>query len=671
MTQNTSYPRPGYQVPQLNVGAAPSIARSVIPLMAQRGVPPNTSMPMLPGSFSVPRQPALPPARVPDMLTQKPAIIPMTNPRYGHTPALTPPMTRQSEPTLLPIPNFNPYSLLKNETIDLIARERDIMLQGNRDSKIAMLHELDNIFPEWLNEMRSKNNITFRQLTGIKLLYFAAFNGLNMTKMSLTNSSDILVFIEISLLARTGINKDVLRSIVLNTNRHILEAIVVYMGLEHKLSSLVPLAQLRSAVIYNDIKHINQEQLKALLVRRTFLSTHKYVQQLALLYGGNNWDQIAMLPVHPMEKVIIELDSHTDNDILITFGIAVPLSYAGRIRTYILENIVSYTSVLARKGLTIVPLANLLFMSHTKLQQYFSELLDTEIFVNYGAYVPYNSRAELISNITNLVLESKFFTPCPPSKELSVNKSTTISETEFDETDQFFLAYGKIGGYYTYEITELIGAFHRNEGGVINFRRPQNTTLTFTLEEVKGLDKLLKCFNPSPNITELLSRIALGISEFEERTTTDALFVTEFGRFSDSDKQHIRKFLHDIFYIGMYMRRWKGPPHPYPTKQEDTLVKEDPNDFVTELLKTTKYYLDGISKAVLSFCMRLKVCEYQNNHIECGNKEFITEWRDVLNAKRCIRQASTMYIGTAYHYLVVLFHERIPNLDVKTVAAIM
>lgn len=591
-------------------------------------------------------------------------VVPMTN--FNQ-----PPINTAVDLVPLPALTFNPYLLLSTTVIGNIARERDIMVSGTRENKAAMLHELDNILPEWRDDIRNKNIMTFRQFTGTKLQYYAAVNGLDMTKIPLTNTIDLLDFIEIGILVRDYVGHNRLISIVLNTRRHILEAFIVYMGLEVELAVLAPLKMLQIAITNNDIRFIDRTELKQYLTRYKFLVNHKHSAQLAKLYKTDKWEQVAPLSIHPMEKIITELDMLADDMLLNMFGIVVPISYMGRIHEYIVQNIAYYDAVLTRTSPKIITPGSLLFMGYDGVQQYFNQLTDKEIFCNFGAYVPYNNRIELITNLTNALFNTTFFVPCPPSIQLSINKETPISMMTFDETDQFFIAYGNISRYYTYEISELVGAFHRSEGGVIDFRQPQDITSTFTVPEVQELAKLLRCFAPTKYISELLIAIQTGIEELEERVATDSLFVKEFKMFSETDKQDIRRFLHAIFHIGMYMRRWKGPGHPYPIAQDATLIKEDPNDIVTECFKQTKYFLDGVNKSVLSFCMGLKICEYKDGRIECGQKEFHKEWTDVLNAKRCIRQASTMYIGTAYHYLVILFNERIPNINVKQVAAIL
>jgi hypothetical protein len=584
--------------------------------------------------------------------------------------------TRIPEPAvpktvLLPIPNFNPYLLLSMSTIDNIARERDIMIHGTRENKAAMLYELDGILPEWRDDVRTKNNMTFRQLVGVKLQYYAALHGLDMKKILLTKTIDLLDFIELATLNRNNDNRRALQPVVSNTRRHILEAVVIYMGLDAGLSTLVPPNELRAAVVNNNIAHINHNQLKQWAIRRNFLANHKYAQQLAKIYKTDKWEQVVLLPIHPMEKIIMDLDMLDTQMLMDTFGIVVPISHSNNIRDYVLQNIAHYSAVLTRGSPEIVTPNSLMFMGYDKIKQYFSELRDIEIFSYFGAYVPYNSREGLIENLLKIVFNTTFFVPCPPSTKLSINKETPVSMMTFDETEQFFIAYGNIGNYYTYEISELVGAFHRNEGGVIDFRRPENITSTFTVAEVQDLALLLKCYTPTKYITDLLTAIQTGIEELEERVASDGTILAEFKLFSDADKQHIRKFLYEIFYIGMYMRRWKGPGHPYPLTGDAASIELDPNNAVTELLVTTTNFLNGLDRLIISFCMRLKVCEYKGGHIECGRKELSREWTDVLDAKRCIRQASTMYIGTAYHYLIVLFNERIPNLDVKQVEAIL
>ena len=607
-------------------------------------------------------------ANVPLQERRVPVTLPVQQAPHGHTPALSPqPTPKSNHIQLIPLPTANPYLLLSLSTINEIARDRDIMLVGNREVRAAILSELDTILPEWRDEIRANNFMTFRRLNSNRIQYFGALHGIDMSKVTLNNQDDITTFIEVMICVRIG-DEDNMRVIVHSTRRAILEAIVLYLGLDTNFISLIPLPQLQTSVLTNNIKNINQAELQGYVVRRRIISTHKYSAMLRRLYNSDNWNIIAVIAEHPMENVIIHLDTFSDDEIVNQFGIIVPLSYTGRIREYIMTNIVSYAPVLVRSDLEIQPAANLMFMGHAALRKYFTQLRDNEIFTNFNVYLAYNSRVELIDNIVSAVIKPTFFMPCPVIVTRSANSTTSISEFEVTDNTIFPIAFGVVSKYHTYEITELIGAFHRHgEDGFILFRHPENIDILFASEDVEKLLLLLRAFTPTKDITELITRITTGMSEVQERTRYDAEFINQFRRFNQENRQHIRKFLYDIFHIGMYMRRWKGPGYPYPMMEKETQIKADPNDIVTDLLQATKTFLEGDGKQIITFCMSLKVCEYSNGRIDIGNKEFSREWRDVLDAKRCIRQASTMFVGTAYHYLVVLFREQIPNFTVKNV----
>lgn len=639
--------------------------QAVAPLHRFSGPAPLVShiLPQITSAVATRRLPAL----VPTSLST--SIQPLK--QTAHTPALSPILTAKYNPIqLVNLPTTNPYLLLSLITINDIARDRDIMLDGNFDHRASMLMELDSILPEWRDEIRANNLMTFRRLNSNRMQYFGALYGVHMNKITLSNQDDISSFIEVMIYVRTR-DETSIRLIVNSTHRSILESIVVYLGLNTNFISFISLPQLQEAVVTTNLNCINNAELQAYDVRRRMISTHKYSTTIKKLYNNNSWTDITLAPQHPMENIIINLDKYSNDQIINQFGIVIPLSYTGRINEYIMDNISSYTTVLSRKEVKIQPTSNLMFMGHAELHKYFAQLRDNEIFNNFNIYVSYNSRVELIDNIVSAVIKPLFFVPCPVIITRSANNTTCISEFEVTDTTIFPIAFGVISKYYTYEITELIGAFHRHgDDGFILFRCPENINMLFASDDVEKLRLLLQSFTPTTDIIELINRITTGIAEAKERTEHDNDFINIFRIFNAEDKRHIHKFLYDIFYIGMYMRRWKGPGHPYPMIEKETHTKSDPNDIVTKSLMDTKNHLELHDDQIIKFCMNLKVFEYQCGRIDTGNKPFSQEWKSVLDAKRCIRQASTMFIGTAYHYLFILFREYVPGININNIMTI-
>jgi hypothetical protein len=311
-------------------------------------------------------------------------------------------------------------------------------------------------------------------------------------------------------------------------------------------------------------------------------------------------------------------------------------------------------------------------MTPNDARKFLQCLTDFEIFEYFGVYLPYRNRANLIDRYMEALRDQLFMYPVRRTVVTSVN-SETISGAAIADVTVFMVCYGTIERYYTYELSDLIGAFFRDpETGIASFRHPEDTTLNFTDAEITTLKNLLECFEAPPDITTLKAVIDRILIDAQEFIAGDREFMAAMALVSKETRQHIRAFLHGIFECGMYMRRWKGPGHPYPINRHDTETPNWADEPVQQSIGRVFHIIRDMGRGATDFAMRLKMCQYRNNGtIQHGNRIFREEWDAVVTNTQCIRMASTNFIGTGYHYLRVLFNETIPGLDIKQVVTIM
>jgi len=311
-------------------------------------------------------------------------------------------------------------------------------------------------------------------------------------------------------------------------------------------------------------------------------------------------------------------------------------------------------------------------MSSRDLTNYISELTDGEIFENIGVYVPYDSRDELVTNIVAAITRLRFMYPSKRSLVRSHNKETLMM-TEITDVETFMVCYGTALKYYTYELADLTAAFHRDEEThVMEFRRPENPNLRFTQNDIEGLVRLLQCFPPTPDIALLIERINEALIDAREKIAHDDVARRELLVFDKATQGLVREFLRQIFFTGMYMRRWKGPGNPFPVAENDTKDKKEPDEKVTHEVGTGMEILKQMGPLARAFCMNLKICQYnRDGGIDHGAITFNGEWDGVVKGNQCIRMASTRFIGTGLHYLRALYRETIPGIDVKALDRIV
>ena len=570
------------------------------------------------------------------------------------------------------LPTKNPYTELPRPVLEAIATERDILLTGTNDQRATQLYEFDHIMPDWIQSVMVNGIDTFQILTGSKLYVFGTLNGVSFENVPGLQGKDLVNYIRISILLANPDHpgRPVLTALIDGLNRGLLEIFVTRMNIPRNNIRFISTPELRTALRNGNANHIPNDAITRIATRYQTLTTHKHSRLFANLYNleGNNdedgWMTVARRDPHPMEQVIIDLDKFTDSDLVRNFGMAVPLSHDGNFRRYIENNIVSYSKILIRGNMDPIPLEVMIFMQPRDLHDYVSKLTDNEIFNGTQIYVSYNSRDELVANTISAIARPRFLYPVLRYATRAHNQ-VTIMGTEITDVNTFMVGFGTALKYYIYELGELTAAFYRaDETGAMEFRRPENPRMKFTTADIEGLMVLLRCFSPTNEITTLLERINEGLIDAREKITHDDTARAQLNAFGKPTKDLIKQYLYQVFYTGMYMRRWLGPGHPFPLKEDQTKAIKDPEDKVTHELRIIGDILEQMSADARNFCMTLKQCQYnKDGSIEHGTAIFNTELDNVVKGFQCIRMASTRFIGTGLHYLRSLFRETVPGMN--------
>lgn len=165
--------------------------------------------------------------------------------------------------------------------------------------------------------------------------------------------------------------------------------------------------------------------------------------------------------------------------------------------------------------------------------------------------------------------------------------------------------------------------------------------------------------------TQLMTRIRQGlIRDFEIRP-----IIAKFRDLSFDVQKQIFIWLHTRFYTGLYMRRWKGPDHPYPLRSEQTRSDDVPDLEVSHGLLLMESQRSALPPDGKTFVQELKLVRYYTGKpigkyiVTCVYLDRILE--KILDVEECIRMASTDIIVTANYYLDLLYTEPIPDLDLN------
>jgi hypothetical protein len=407
---------------------------------------------------------------------------------------------------------------------------------------------------------------------------------------------------------------------------------------------------------------------------------------------------VAVSVPHPLERAIehiigvmydnklsLQQINKVGAEYALKIGMLIPPNIDGKI-TYLWDNISWYRSILTRPA-TIGPLNKDILsgniLSDDEVKYALEPYTDLEIFTYTGVYLPYNSRRDIINNVNAVRRNRLFFVP------VARNCGNTETITTLDNTadmKNFIIGYGTLFEYFCYNLEDFDENFTEYPiEGLVNvtrfrFRKPNILNEDFTLDEIRGLVKLLDRYTNIPGVNNTLQNIHNGVKLIREMTNYDRDVLARFDLLSGADKPIIREWLHQLFYTGMYMRRWRGPGFPYPVLKKDT-QGEDPNIKVNEELTILGYYpiprnaptgVSGITARLSAngqtFVNELRSIEYvrgdDNIRVPRQEDRTIGYYLDrVRKTNMCIRMASSILAGTASYYLGLFFDENIPNYD--------
>lgn len=332
----------------------------------------------------------------------------------------------------------------------------------------------------------------------------------------------------------------------------------------------------------------------------------------------------------PFENIILNLSDYTLTDLAVKLGMIIPLNV--ELEPYMLNNLPEYAHIFDRnpnKKLTL------------------NQMTDMEIVTHTGAFVQFVDRFDLLVKQRSLINgDIRWFAPLQRN---SINKETT-SLVAVTDMSTFMVAYGSLTKYTCYELDELRDSFYITDESA-EFRDPQNLNRLWSDEEAKQLSQLLDAYPVNTSIFQLQQQIVKVIEQKEINRNTDTATIKSFNAMPVESKQRITHILEKIYEVGWYMRRWKGPPNPYPVAAKSTKINVDPAILASPILYYIKQELGKFNSAEIKCFNLLRVYSYRQNKLVNDEGKLCNLFKDVVNDKYCIRVASTYFIVTAHIYL--------------------
>lgn len=321
---------------------------------------------------------------------------------------------------------------------------------------------------------------------------------------------------------------------------------------------------------------------------------------------------------------------------------------------------------------------------------------DDQLLEIFKVKIAYTNRLDFILYLSMLADQKLFFIPLCINIKHCINQQTISTFDDVSDPNVFIVAYGTLDKYFCYTIEDFLSTFKVYAVNGTNreyfmFRKPENLQASFHRQDITYLLLLLSsCYQEFSSVKDLIRKVTRlmvdGLNKTTQEVSEELLCLEAFGVLLDSTslnlKDEVRKVLYQLFYIGMYMRQWKGPDHPYPVEEKDTVeaTLDNQTTVVPDQLDKLLALLEEVSSDVRTFIRSLVVFNYFNDpeeDIVAPILQYLTInqlLEQVSSSKEkdrlCIRVASKYIVSTAYYYLDLLLNEKIPNLAIGKLAAI-
>lgn len=621
-------------------------------------------------------------------------------------------------------PTPNPYTLMSQAIRTSIATERDIDA-----TTAAALQQVDEILPDWVEGATLARATT---MTSGQAFYVAARRGINFNNITGTNMPTtieaLLIMIALwptcraprtDLAPRPYVEEDITVTIpeafemaaqgikptrVTGTTTLELQTITrpqfyeyppLITRQQYMFLMITPRPQLLQLPVQAwgldaaELEFYSDNELRFLLSRCAYPPTtadrQLYMERAqriraadaeirAVILAYHNTESIpvyARMAADPLDELIYGVATYPIPQLAAQVGMIIPSNVMDA-RAYYLANVRSYFPIFQRDPTQFQPLTLALARRARRIEEFLALYTDEEIIRGLGGYVNYQGRAHLLQQYRDLLTNGEMF--FIPFERACANEYTQLGTATADPTN-FVVAFGNFNNYTCYDPDEFLMTFTRREDpetgipGDFAFARPDNTRAVFSRPQVIQLAALGPLF--PEQLRDVQQRIAEGITLVEMQGQVTDKARKMFQRIGEPYRDQIRQILLQLFYTGMYMRRWGGPGCAYPLAKRDTENRPDPDVPVSAGLARLREMLAALPAPVSAFLLALPMLEYTGNgtyHREGQNLAYYIN--EVWEGRYCIRMGSSKFVTTAYAYLMNFLGETIADFDIRELARV-
>jgi hypothetical protein len=333
--------------------------------------------------------------------------------------------------------------------------------------------------------------------------------------------------------------------------------------------------------------------------------------------------------------------------------------------------------------LTLNTIKQLNTPSTSQIRTFLSNYTDNDIIrlVGTGHRIDESyTRGQLIDIAARQLTSNRTFLLLPAEAELCNNRNTIVGE-EFRELQYVFLGKGSFTtGFTCYDISEIFDSFNTNTDseGITTFRDPADYSRNFTVQDLKDFRSAITSgragIPADPTIVKGFNTY-IARAELQNNVNFNSIRnLRAWANQSPDNKAIMRQILMQYFYMGMYMRQWKGPGNPYPILKSQTGRTVEgtgqTQEFVAlNVTEAKRMFMENFNKLPSNLrddFWQLRIYFYENGKVEDKGATIASRWKSVIDdGDYCVRLASGTWAFTGAYYMKQILNEEIPGFDLS------
>ena len=297
-----------------------------------------------------------------------------------------------------------------------------------------------------------------------------------------------------------------------------------------------------------------------------------------------------------------------------------------------------------------------------------------------------DTRSRLLSEAARLLLRTRVFVMQPYEARLCNNVESVYTADAFAELNYPFVGRGSFAaGFDCYTLQDLFSAWelNRDANGDVSFIDPLHPQATFRVSDLKEFRDALQAGRAQVP-ENWMRRFDDYIHLAETQSTGDYPKIRQLRQWaaqSPRNRELMRAYWTAYFQMGMYMRQWKGPGHPYPVEtgatgrrvymEQGTEAQQDLAFQISLNIRDAKVRLEEVVAQmpanIRALINDLEVVRRYQGQVESERVKIGERYNRVITqGDFCIREASAPWVYTGAYYFKQILNEQIPGFDLGT-----